>query len=143
MKGAGLLLQTRFSNRVSGLILIALMICLPLAAASCGDSGVAVTIEGFLAAAKEKNCEKMVDYIDLSSQNTQNGDVGKADLIKACNDSGGLGNVVGYRITGEKVDGDTAVIGIELTINDGGQEKTNSGSFNLVRKDGIWKLTAI
>lgn len=138
-----MLFQKLYSIRVSGLILTALALLLPLTAAGCGDDGMTAALDGFLSAAKEKDCGRMVDYIDLTSQNSQSGDVGKADLIKACQDSGGLGNVVSYRITGEKVDGDTAIIGVELKVEEGGQEKTNSGSFNLVRKDGIWKLTAI
>lgn len=132
--------QRRFYPAV---IVATLILIWSMLVAGCGDSGTRATLDGFLTDAKDKDCEKMVDYIDLGSQDTQNGEIGKTDLIKACKDEGGLGNVVSYRVTGEKVEGDTAVVGIELTVNEGGQEKTNSGSFNLVRKDGVWKLTAL
>lgn len=132
--------QRRFYSTV---IVAALIFVWSLAAAGCGDSGTRATLDGFLTAAKNKDCEKMVDYIDLGSQEAQSGNIGRSDLIKACKDEGGLGNVVSYRVTGEKIEGDTVVMGVEITVNEGGQENTNSGSFNLVRKEGTWKLTAL
>lgn len=126
-------------RRLRSALLFVLVAAWLTAAAGCGDSAVRQTIEGFLGAAREHDCEKMVDYVDLDTQGS--GNISRADLVKACKDEGGLGNVTGWSFTGERVEGDTATVGVELTVTDGGQQQANRGSFNLIRKEGVWKLT--
>lgn len=115
---------------------------LALSAVGCGSSGSTAAVEGFMKAAQDKNCSKMIDYMDLKAAEAQ-GAVNKDELIKSCEDQQGLGDVASYKILEEKEDGDKAEVKVEVTTKENGTEKTQSDTLKVTKVDGDWKISIL
>lgn len=126
---------------INGLVALMVLAFVLLAVSGCGDSGPKTTVDGFMKATKGKDCEKIFDYIDLSPLQSQNLPYSKDDLIKSCKDEGGLGDISGYNITEEKVEGDKAEVKVEVTTNENGTDQTKTDTVNLIQIDGQWKIS--
>ncbi|MHB1054318.1 MAG: Rv0361 family membrane protein [Thermoleophilia bacterium] len=138
-KGADVRKQGTILKVISaGMVLAVLM----LAAVGCGSSPSTAAVENFMKAAQDKDCGKMIDLMDLSAAQAQ-GAINKDELIKSCEDSKGLGDVVSYKILEEKVDGDSATIKVEVTTKEGDKEKTESDTLTVKKVDGDWKISIL
>lgn len=122
---------------------IAVLTVVMLAAFGCGDTGPKGAVEDFMAAAKDKNCEKMIDMIDLKAAEDAGATINKDDLAKSCNAESGLGDVVSYNITEENVDGDKAEVKVEVTTKANEQETTESDTLKVNKRDGVWKISLL
>ncbi len=137
MKGAGV------KKRIMlGLIILAGVLLMALAAFGCGDSGPKAAVTGVMDAAKAKDCEKLVDYIDLESLKELGGEVTKEMLVSSCKESG-MDDVVSYNILEENIDGDKAEVKVEVTAKQNGQEQTVTDTLTLINRNGEWKLTTL
>ncbi|GBE57820.1 lumazine-binding domain protein [bacterium BMS3Abin01] len=121
---------------LAGLLLVAMA----LPAVGCGGSGAEAAVQDFMDASKNKDCDKMVSYIDLEAPEFSGLGVTKEALVASCNDSMDLGEVVSYKIVNVTEDGDTATAEVEATTKTNGEESTDSTTFKLVKKDGEWKV---
>lgn len=126
---------------ISGFVAVMVFAFVLLAVFGCGDSGPKAAVDGFMKAANDKDCEKMIDYIDLSQMQAQHAPFSKDDLVQSCKDEGGLGEIGSYNITEEKIDGDKATVKVEMTVNENGTDSTKTDTINLVQIDGQWKVS--
>ena len=117
-----------------------LMVAMVLPAAGCGSSGAEAAVQDFMNASKDKDCDKMVGYIDLDAPEFSGLGVTKEALVASCKDSMDVGEVVSYKIVSVTEDGDTATAEIEATTKTDGEENTDTTTFKLVKKDGEWKV---
>lgn len=122
---------------------VAVLTVVMLAAFGCGDTGPKGAVEDFMTAAKDKNCEKMIDMIDLKAAEDAGATINKDDLAKSCNAESGLGDVVSYNITEENVDGDKAEVKVEVTTKANEQETTESDTLKVNKRDGVWKISLL
>jgi len=113
---------------------------LVLAAIGCGSSGPKSAVESFLNAAKDKDCEKMINLMDLSAMESS-GVLNKDQLIESCKQESGLGNVSSYKILEETTDGDKGTVKVEVTTNENGTEKTESDTLTVNKINGEWKIS--
>lgn len=111
-----------------------------LVAIGCGSSGPKAAVENFMNAAKDKNCEKMVDLMDLSAMQAA-GVAGKEELIQSCKDESGFGEVKSYKILEETTEGDKGTVKVEITTNQNGTEKTESDTLTVNNINGEWKIS--
>lgn len=114
-----------------------------LAAFGCGSSGPKAAVEDFMAAAKDKNCEKMVDLMDLKALDDAGAGINKDELVNSCKAESGLGDVVSYKILEEKTDGDKSEIKVEVTTKENDKETTESDTLTLNKRDGAWKISLL
>jgi len=112
-----------------------------LAAFGCGSAGPKAAVEDFMAAAKDKNCEKMVDLMDLKAVEDAGAAINKDELVNSCKSESGLGDVVSYKILEEKTDGDKSEIKVEVTTKENDKETTESDTLTLNKRDGEWKIS--
>ncbi len=120
-----------------------LLAVLALAAFGCGGSGPQAAVEDFMNAAKAKDCEKMVDLLDLDAPEFQGLGMNKEALVEACKqDAEAGGEVVSFKVLEESVDGDTATVKVEVTTKVEGQESTETSTIKLTKRDDGWKLGA-
>ena len=134
-------MQKRTWLMVFAATLVLALLVLPLI--GCGTSGAKQTVDGFMAAAKDKDCEKMVGYMDLSPAAAQGVSINKDELVQACKDENGLGEVVSYKVLEEKVDGDNAEIKVEVVTKENGEEKTTTDTLKVINKDGSWLISIL
>ena len=130
-------------SRFRVLVAVSILAIMVLAAIGCGGSGPSAAVEGFINAAKDKDCEKMIDYIDLAAFETQGVTINKQELVDACKAESALGEVVSYKILEETVDGDKATVKVEVTTKEDGQENTESDTLQLNKRDGEWKISTL
>jgi hypothetical protein len=109
----------------------------------CGSSGPKAAVENFMEAAKNKDCEKMVNLMDLSAFEAAGVSQGKEELIQSCKDESGLGDVVSYKITEEKTEGDKGTVTVEVTTKEDGTENTETSTLTVNKIDGEWKISFI
>lgn len=121
-------------------VLAAVLAALLMAVFGCGGSSAGAAMEDFLKAAQNKDCEKMVDMMDLSAI-TQMQSVSRDQLVESCKSESASGEILSYKILEEKVEGDKAEVKVEVTTKSEGQEDTESDSFTLNKKDGAWKIS--
>ena len=126
---------------ISGFVAVMVFAFVLLAVFGCGDSGPKAAVDGFMKAANDKDCEKMIDYIDLTPMQAQGVPFSKDDLVKSCKDEGGLGEIGSYNITEEKIDGDKAEVKVEMTVKENGTDQTRTDTINLIQIDGQWKVS--
>lgn len=125
------------------LILIAGLLTVMLAAAGCGGAGgPSATVEGFMEAAKDKDCSKMVDYLDIESFQAPGVSITREELISMCEESG-MDEIVSYKVIEEKIDGDKAEVKVEATGKADGDEETATNTLNLVKRGDEWKLSTL
>ncbi len=126
---------------INGFVAVMVFAFVLLAVFGCGDSGPKAAVDGFMKAANDKDCEKMIDYIDLSPMQAQGVPFSKDDLIQSCKDEGGLGEVGSYNIIEEKINGDKAEVKVEMTVKENGTDQTRTDTINLIQIDGQWKVS--
>jgi len=130
-------------SRFRVLVAVSVLAILVLSAFGCGSSGPKAAVDGFMGAAKDKNCEKMIDYIDLKGFETSGVTINKEELVEACKAESALGEVVSYKILEETADGDKATVKVEVTTKENGNEKTESDTLKLTKRDGEWKISTL
>jgi hypothetical protein len=114
-----------------------------LVLAGCGSSGPKAAVENFMEAAKDKDCEKMVDLMDLSAFEAAGLSQGKEEIIQSCKDESGIGDLVSYKITDEKTEGDIATVTVEVTTKEDGTENTETDTLTVNKINGEWKVSFI
>ncbi len=124
-------------------IVLAVLVGLMLTAFGCGSSGPSAAVEGFIKATQDKNCSKMVDYMDLKSFEASGVTVGKDELVKACEEQKDQSELLSYKIIEEKTDGDKSEVKVEVTTKDNGEEKTESDTLTVNKQDGEWKVSLL
>ncbi len=130
--------RSSYMIAISAMLLVLMML---LMAAGCGDSGPTAAAEDFMEAAKSKDCDKMVEYMDLSAPEFEELGVTKEALVESCkSDAEAGGEIKSYKITEETVDGDTATVKVEVTTEENGEESTDTTSFSMTKRDGEWKI---
>jgi preprotein translocase subunit SecF len=122
------------------LIAVAVLALMVLPAMGCGTSGAEAAVKSFMDASKDKDCEKAVKYIDLDSEEMQQLGVTEEALVASCKQSMDQGEVVSYKINSVTEEGDTATAEVEATTKTDGEESTDTTTFQLVKKDGEWKI---
>ena len=123
---------------ISALMLIFSMMLLVV---GCGSSGPTAAAEDFMDAAKSKDCDKMVESMDLSSPQFEELGVTKDALVESCKaDAEAGGEIKSYKVTEESVDGDTAKVTVEVTAEEDGEETTETTTFSMTKVDGEWKV---
>lgn len=134
-------MQKRTLFRV--LFALAVLAVVTLVAFGCGSTGPKAAVEDFMAAAKDKNCEKMVDLMDLKSVESAGAAINRDELIQSCKAESGLGDVVSYKILEEKTDGDKSEIKIEVTTKENDKESTETDTLPVNKIDGEWKISLL
>ncbi|MHB9111319.1 MAG: Rv0361 family membrane protein [Thermoleophilia bacterium] len=130
-------------SRFRVLVAVSVLTILVLSAFGCGSSGPKAAVEDFMGAAKDKDCEKMIDLIDLSALETSGVAIDKQELVDACKAESALGEIVSYKILEETVDGDKATVKVEVTTKENGNEQTESDTLQLNKRDGEWKISTL
>lgn len=130
-------------SRFRVLVAVSILAIMVLAAFGCGSSGPSAAVEGFIGAAKDKDCEKMIDYIDLTAFETSGVTINKQELVDACKAESALGEIVSYKILEETVDGDKATVKVEVTTKENDKEQTESDTLQLNKRDGEWKISTM
>lgn len=95
------------------------------------------TMEAYINAISDKDCEKVYQYIPASAI------PGNRDqAVDSCNQFVGLFNIdfTDYKTLDETIDGDTASVTFQITIKAASQEVTTDMSMQLIREDGKWKV---
>jgi hypothetical protein len=124
------------TGKFKAVIAVTVLLFASLVAFGCGDSGPKGSVESFINAFKDKNCEKAVDYIDLEGAGTN-----KEDMVKSCQASVGAGEIVSYKILEENINGDKATVKVETTTKIGDKEETTTDTIDVVKKNGEWKVS--
>ncbi|MBE0428751.1 MAG: DUF4878 domain-containing protein [Thermoleophilia bacterium] len=124
-----------------GIVVVAVVAVMSVAALGCGNDSPSAAVEEFLKAAEDKDCEKMVDLIDLEGAAEQGLPLDRDDLIQSCEAESGLGDVVDYQIISEEIDGDEAEVAAEVTVKEDDEEVTQTDTLKLVKKNGDWKIS--
>jgi len=119
----------------------AVLAVLTLAAFGCGETGPKAAVEDFMSAAKDKNCEKMVDLMDLKAVQDAGATINRDELVDSCKSESGLGDVVSYKILEEKTDGDKAEIKVEVITKENDKESTETDTLTVNKRDGEWKIS--
>lgn len=130
-------------SRFGVLVAASVLAIMVMAAIGCGGSGPTTAVEGFMSAAQSKDCDKMIDYIDLKAFETSGVTINKQELVDACKAESGLGDVSSYKVLEEKVDGDKAEVKVEVTTKENGEDKTQSDTLKVNKIDGEWKISTI
>ncbi|MDO8736262.1 MAG: DUF4878 domain-containing protein [Thermoleophilia bacterium] len=130
-------------SRYRVLVAVSVLAIMVLSAFGCGSSGPTAAVESFMKAAQDKDCETMIDYIDLSSLETSGVTINKEELVQACKSESALGDVVSYKVLEEKINGDTAEVKVEVTSKEDGAEKTESDTLKLNQRDGKWLISTL
>jgi hypothetical protein len=133
--------RSRFNKRyfIIGLVLLAVGISGYFAYKQFvhHDSPGAVA-EAFLIAMANKDCST---YIDLTSARRVGGD--RDNGIKNCNrdlsDERNI-NIISFEVTEETIDGDRATVKFREVGEVDGKREDGSGTVNLVKEDGNWKI---
>ena len=107
------------------------------------SSGPTAAVEDFMGAAKDKDCDKMIDLIDLKGFETTGVTIDKQELVDACKAESDLGDIVSYKILEETIDGDKATVKIEVTTKENGNEQTESDTLQLTNRDGQWLISTL
>jgi hypothetical protein len=130
-------------SRFRILVAVSVLAILVLSAFGCGSSGPTAAVEDFMGAAKDKNCDKMIDLIDLKGFETSGVTIDKQELVDACKAESDLGDIVSYKILEETIDGDKATVKIEVTTKENGNEQTDSDTLQLTNRDGQWLISTL
>lgn len=125
------------------MVAVSILAMLVLAAFGCGSSGPSAAVEDFMGAAKSKDCDKMVDFLDMKAFESSGITINRDELVESCKAESGIGDVVSYKILEEKVDGDSAEIKVEVTTKEGEEETTESDTLKLIKRDGEWKIATL
>lgn len=130
-------------SRFRILVAVSVLAILVLSAFGCGSSGPTAAVEDFMGAAKDKNCDKMIDLIDLKGFETSGVTIDKQELVDACKAESALGEIVSYKILEETIDGDKATVKVEVTTKENGNEQTDSDTLQLTNRDGQWLISTL
>lgn len=113
----------------------------------CGGDSPEAAMEDFMQASKDKDCEKAVDLIDLSSVESMLEGTGmsmddmKNGLVEECKASSDETEIVDYKVGDAEMDGeDKATVEVEATTKSNGEETTDKETFSLIKIDGEWKI---
>ncbi|MHB0915496.1 MAG: DUF4878 domain-containing protein [Thermoleophilia bacterium] len=137
----------KFREILKVLVAVVVLSAIVFAAFGCGDSGPTAAVKAFFEASKDKDCEKAVDLLDLSALEEMMGAAGmntedvKKQMVDECNASSDEEEIVDYKIIEEKLEGDDkASVEVEVTTKMGDEESTDKTTFQMVKKDGDWKI---
>lgn len=108
--------------------LFAILLVAGLAVALLSGRGPTETTEGFLKAAQDRDGAEV-----RSLSCAKNAD----SLARVVEDDE---NLTGWKIIGEKVSGDTADVRVSITLFENGSTGTSTGTFELVKENGDWKV---
>ena len=108
------------SMKTIRMAIVMVLVFTSLAVFGCGDSGPKTAIDTFMSGAKDKDCVKMVDVIDIQTMQDQDSSITRDALVESCKQSS-LDEVVSYNVVAEKVEGDKAEATVEVTTKKDGQ----------------------
>jgi len=124
------------------MMIAALIVSLLALLAGCGSSGPSSAVESFIKAAQDKDCNKMVDLMDLQAVEEQGATNVREELVASCQqEANSSGEIVSYKIVEEKIEGDKAEVKIEVTTKENGEEKTDNDTLTVFQRDGEWKVS--
>ncbi|MDO8736272.1 MAG: hypothetical protein Q7K29_04225 [Thermoleophilia bacterium] len=95
------------------------------------------TMEAYINAVSNDDCEAMYDLIP-ADQIPAN----RSQATSTCSQMMGLLNIdfTDYKTLGETIDGDTATVDFQVTIEAAGQSVPLESSMSLIREGGKWKV---
>lgn len=138
----------KFSGIMKIVLAISVVALAMFFAFGCGEDGPEDVVKSFLEAGKDKDCEAMVDLMDLSIDEAMAEELGidtadfKDQMIEACKaDAETGGEIVDYEIGEATIDGDTAEVEASVTTEIDGEESTEEDTLKLIKVDGDWKIT--
>jgi hypothetical protein len=95
------------------------------------------TVEAYFNAISDNDCKKLYEL----SPNDMVADMSD-EAINACSAFMGIMNLdlSDYKSLDERIDGDTALVDFEITMEFGGMKTTEQATASLIKEDGIWKI---
>jgi len=102
---------------------------------SCGGSSPEAKVEAYYDAVMNEQFDEAVDMLHFKKELSEEDKKGFAGLLQA---AWAEKKVEDYKITETKIDGDKAVVNVELKLKD--KEKVENDKARLIKIDGEWVL---